>query len=139
MSLDDIADPGTEPPVNDFGSGFIGATDEELWRTLAHYSDEESKRERGYHVCKNTLVVLDQISETNETIKMLYNPQCGGKQAGKQVWRVDFLYAWGVTPHLPEDEEIYMDPDMRDENGVLDLQKIYDAKGIPFPPTWRKK
>lgn len=139
MSLDDIDNPGTEPPVEDFESGFIGATDEELWRALAYYDNEESKRPRGFRVDKNTLVVLDEISKTNNTIKMLYNPQWEGKHAGKQAWRVDFLYVWGVTPHLPEEEVLYMDPNMTDEDGVIDMHKIYEAKGIRFPPTWRQK
>ena len=87
----------------------------------------------------NLLVVLDQISATNDTIKMLYNPQHEGKGAGKQAWRVDFLYMWGVEPHLPEEELVIMDPDMRDEDGVLSMQKIYNAKGVRLPPTWRQK
>lgn len=139
VPLDDLLGDPTEPPIEDFESGFIGATDEELWRTVAHYRDEETRRNQAHALDDNMLVALDQISETNDTVKMLYDPRSGGKQVGKQMWRVDFLYIWGVVPYLPDEEEICMDPDMRDENGVLDMQKIWDAKGIPLPPTWRKK
>jgi len=84
------------------------------------------------------LVALDDVSVTNNTIKMLYNPHYHIEGAGKQAWRVDFLYVWRVTPHLPDEEEIYMDPENRDKDGVLDMLKIWRAKGIPFPRNWSK-
>lgn len=130
MSLDDL-DKFTEPPVADFDSGFIGAADDDLWRTLANYQKEEAKRDRGTSFCHCIVAVLDEASVTSDTIRMLYIPQHGGD---KTAWRVDFKYVCGVTPHLPRDEEVFMDPNMRDENGVLDLQKIHDTMGSVWPP-----
>ena len=132
--MKDIDNPGTEPPVEDFESGFIGATDDELWQTVEAYSDEDRKG-RAATLDRDILVVLDDISAFKNTIKMLYNPRGEGEH--KQAWRVDFLYVWGVTPYLPDQEDIYMNPDKR-KDGVIDLQKIYEAKGVDFPPDWRK-
>jgi len=140
VPLADLKKSGTEPPVADFESGFIDATDDDLWRTLGRYSDEDGKGGKAISIDSNMLVILDEVSVTNDTIKMLYNPQHEGKDAGagRQAWRVDPLYVWGVVPHLPEDELNFMNPDHRDENGVIDMQKIHKAAGVAFPPTWRR-
>lgn len=140
VSLADLDD-NTEPPVEEFESGFIGATDEQLWSTLPEYHKEDNKGGKAIHIDPHLLVLLDEISVTNNTIRMLYNPDHGEtKDTGRQAWRVDFLYVWGVTPHLQvgREEEIFYDPDNQDENGVLDMQKICDAMGIRFPPYWPK-
>jgi len=138
--LTGIDSPGTEPPVADFESGFIGATDDDLWRTLKEYANEEGKGGKAPRIDREMIVVLDEISATNDTIRMLYEPQHEAKDAGagRQTRRVDFLYIFGVVAYLPEDELNFMNPDHRDENGVIDMQKIHKAAGVPFPPTWRR-
>jgi len=130
-------DDNTEPPVEAFEYGFIDATDDELWRTLSEFHEEDSKGGKPLSIEPNMLVALDDISVSNNTCRMLYNPHYGEtKHTGRQAWRVDFLYVWGVVPHLPREEKVYMDPNNRDENGVLDMQKICDARGVTFPPYW---
>lgn len=140
VSLIGIDSPGTEPPVADFESGFIGATDDDLWRTLWEYADADGKGGKATRIDREMIVVLDEISATNDTIKMLYEPQHEAKDAGagRQTWRVDFLYVFGVVAYLPEDELNFMNPEQRDENGVIDMQEIHKAAGCAFPSTWRR-
>ena len=80
-------------------------------------------------------MVLDHVSASEDTIRMLYSPEREGEH--KRAWRIDFLYMWGITPYLPDQEDIYMDPD-NTKDGVIDLRKIYEAKGVDFPTGWRK-
>lgn len=131
VSLDDIDSPGTEPPVEAFKSGFIGATDDDLWQALSQYRNEESKSDRGGFLNGNAVLALDETSATANTVKMLYKPN----DVDIQVWRVDFKCMPAVSADLShgdegdEVDEIYFGPDMKDENGVLDMRKIKDAIG----------
>ena len=62
--VDDIRDEqATEPPVDQFVSGFVGATDEELWKNLDRLAEEDT-RDRGGCFDHDLLFALDETSRS---------------------------------------------------------------------------
>lgn len=88
---------------------------------------EESHRGRASSVDGAAVLILDEISKTNDTVSMLY------KSTFEVIhtWRVDFKFMPAVTAALTDgaDEIRYLKPEMKDKHGVLDMKKIASATG----------
>lgn len=145
----DIDDWATEPPVNDFTTGFLGKTDSELRRFPA---ERIPQVEHGQTVDQRWVAVLDERSMSTQTLVLhnsyavnLWNKVHPEKPipAGREVfedgriwwkWRVPFKHAWTFYNSLESDPtdttlNLYARPELhKDEVVDMDtVQKIMDG------------
>lgn len=53
----------TEPPIDEpFQSGFIGSTDEDLWKHLGRLASEDANRPGGIAIERDIMFALDDVS-----------------------------------------------------------------------------
>lgn len=117
----------TEPPVSEFQSGFISASDDDLWKQLESYSNTERKQDHAGTLHEETIIVLDKESEKDDTVLMLYRNQDGEKTK----WRAPFKFAVPIIMQMPfDDEEPWLNG--VDDDGVIKMTKVHKALGV----TW---
>ncbi|QIW96691.1 hypothetical protein AMS68_002209 [Peltaster fructicola] len=117
----------TEPPVSDFQSGFIGASDDDLWKQLESYSDAERKQDHAGTLHEEIIVVLDKESEKDDTVSMLYRKQDGEKTK----WRAPFRFAVPIIMQMPfDDEEPWLNG--VDDDGAIRMTEVYKALDVDW-------
>lgn len=146
----DVDDWATDPPVNNFTTGFLGKTDTELRRFP---TERIPQMEHGQTVDKNWVAVLDERSMSTETV-VLHNSYArnlwdkvhpgahvpaGGEVFGDGriwwKWRVPFKHLWTFYNSFESDPtamtlNLYTGPELhKDEVVDMDtVQKIMDGE-----------
>lgn len=118
----------TEPPVKDFTSGFIGASNDDLWRQLKQYREDEDKTDHASYIKDNIIVVLDKIAAEKDHILTLYRARDGSTHS----WRMPFKFICTLNADLPDDEEAFCSRKFLDDEGVIDIPKLKKALGHPW-------
>lgn len=129
VPYEDMMGDTTEAPVKDFKSGFLGASDADIWNTIKKYREYESKLDHASYMLEETVVLLDETSAKHDTAVMLYKTQEDKRQIR---WRVPFRFVISVIVQLPfRQEKIYLDS--IDEHGHLHMKKVYEKLGLDWP------
>lgn len=127
----------TEPPVQDYDTGFEGKPDHEL-RNLAQPLIDRATRGKSTSLTTGWIAVLDEKSETQAAVVMHYSypqedweePIIGPAEISDGViwwkWRVPFKAAWTIYNDVDsigfDAIELYSRPEYQDSDGVLQTE-----------------